>query len=162
MILRRISPGVFLWCVGVLLVSCSGGEAPTDRPLPSVPAAYVDKHMPQGWWTDPKVVEEGEKIFRGEVNPDVNCSNCHGKDGAPTRRGARDFRAAAVISRFSDSYWFWRVSEGVPMTKMSAWKGKLTEEQRWKVIAYEHTFSHGGQPALHEDYQTPEKPESKS
>ena len=41
---------------------------------------------------------------------------------------------------YSDSVWFWRISEGVPNTKMKAWKSKLSEEDRWKVMAFERTF----------------------
>ncbi|MHB8483425.1 MAG: c-type cytochrome, partial [Nitrospiria bacterium] len=53
------------------------------------------------------------------------------------------------MNQFSDSYWFWRISEGVPKTKMPSWKARLTEEQRWKAMAYEHTFSHGGKAEEH-------------
>jgi mono/diheme cytochrome c family protein len=116
--------------------------------------AYQDKHMPDGWWTDPQIIEEGKKIFTGEHNIDVNCASCHGKDGKPVKRGARDFRVAQRMSLYSDSAWFWRVSEGVPKTKMKSWKAKLSEEEIWKVIAYEHTFSHGGRPAPHDDYKS--------
>ena len=46
---------------------------------------------------------------------------------------------------YSDSQWFWRVSEGVKGTKMPAWKKKLkSEEDRWKIIAYERTFGLDG------------------
>ncbi len=44
----------------------------------------------------------------------------------------------------SDSVWFWRISEGVPNTKMKAWKSKLPEEDRWKAMAYERTFGLSG------------------
>jgi len=57
------------------------------------------------------------------------------------------------MSLYSDSTWFWRVSEGVPKTKMKAWKEKLSEEDRWKVIAFEHTFSHENKPHEHDDYK---------
>jgi hypothetical protein len=144
--------GVVLIFAFLLSVSCTGGGGPVVE-LPEVPPEYAEKHMPQGWWIDPKVVEEGRAIYLGEVKIDVDCSNCHGKDGRPTRRGAVDFRASERTSRFSDSFWFWRVSEGVPRTKMAGWKDKLSEEQRWKVIAFEHTFSHGGKPSLHDDYK---------
>jgi hypothetical protein len=140
----------------VVFIAGCGAEAPL-LPPPPVPAEYADKHMPAGWCTDPKIVEEGHKIFTGEMNIDVNCSSCHGKDGKPVKRGARDFRQAEHIKLFSDSFWFWRISEGVPNTKMKAWKEKLPEEDRWKVMAYEHTFSHKGQgqPAAHDDYTPP-------
>jgi hypothetical protein len=53
------------------------------------------------------------------------------------------------VNRLSDSYWFWRVSEGVPDTLMLAWKGHLDEEEIWKVIAFQHQFSHGGKAEEH-------------
>lgn len=119
------------------------------KPLKPVPVGYADKHMPKGWWTDPKIIAEGKQIFEGEVNPDINCFSCHGKDGAPTTRGARDLRAVRM-KRMSDSYWIWRISEGVPDTPMQPWKALLTEEERWKVMAYEHQFSHGGKAEVHD------------
>lgn len=53
------------------------------------------------------------------------------------------------MNKFTDSYWFWRISEGVPGTKMPPWKGVFTEEQRWQVMAYEHMFSHDGKAEEH-------------
>jgi hypothetical protein len=49
------------------------------------------------------------------------------------------------MSLYSDSVWFWRVSEGVKGTKMKPWKTKLSEDERWKVIAFESTFALKGQ-----------------
>jgi hypothetical protein len=46
---------------------------------------------------------------------------------------------------YSDSVWFWRVNEGVKGTKMKPWKSKLSEDEIWKVIAYESTFGLKGQ-----------------
>ncbi|HEY5595080.1 MAG TPA: hypothetical protein VIL61_08000, partial [Nitrospiria bacterium] len=48
------------------IAACGGGESPMQTP-PPVPAEYADKHMPAGWWTDPKIIEEGKKIFIGET-----------------------------------------------------------------------------------------------
>jgi hypothetical protein len=76
--------------VGVMVsvLTLSGGMAYSGEllPLRSVPADYADKHMPTGWWTDPKVIEEGAKIYSGEVNPLVNCRSCH-EDGQPVKSG---------------------------------------------------------------------------
>lgn len=128
------------------------GEEQELAPLVPVPDEYKGKQMPAGWWTDPKVLEAGKQIYEGKANPEVKCFECHGADGVPTRkgRGARDFRNATNTNRFSDEYWFWRISEGVPKTKMQGWKEHLSEEQRWQVMAYEHTFSHGGKAEPHE------------
>ena len=44
------------------------------------------------------------------------------------------------MNLYSDSVWFWRISEGVPNTKMKAWKSKLSEEDRWKLVLFERNF----------------------
>lgn len=120
-----------------------GGEGPIVPPPPP-PAEYADKHMPAEWWADEKIAEEGRKLFIGATNPDVNCASCHGKDGKPVKAGARDFRVGERMMLYSDSVWFWRISEGVPNTKMKPWKSKLSEEDRWKLVAYERNFSMKG------------------
>ncbi len=127
--------------VSILILSGGMAYAEEPVPLPEVPAEYADKKMPAGWLTDPKVIAEGEMIYSGEAHPQVNCASCHGKDGKPVKKGARDFRDKAQMGRMSDAFWFWRVSEGVPKTKMKAWKSLLSEEQIWQVIAYERQFS---------------------
>jgi len=131
-----------LFAMGLLVAACGGeggGEGPVVPPPPA-PAEYADKHMPAGWWTDAGKVEEGRKLFIGETNPDVNCASCHGKDGKPVKAGARDFRNGERMKLYSDSVWFWRISEGVPNTKMKAWKSKLSDEDRWKLVLYERSF----------------------
>ncbi len=144
--------GLAMWG-GLILSGGLAYAADPSAPLPEVPAEYADKHMPPGGWTDADAIAEGKKIYTGEANPVVNCGSCHGKDGKPVKKGARDLRDPKNTTRFSDSFWFWRVSEGVRRTKMKAWKKYLSEEQIWQVIAYEHMFSHGGQPAEHTDYK---------
>lgn len=134
-----------------------------DKPLKPVPKAYAGKKMPSGWWTDPKIIAEGKKIFethkieyvykrKKRVAKD-GCATCHAinkKKDRPKKRGARDFRVAKRMNRFSESYWFWRIAEGVKKTSMPGWKDELTDEEIWKAIAYEHTWSHGNKPAVHD------------
>lgn len=131
----------------VALSACGGGEGGGEGPIvppPPAPPEYADKHMPDGWWTDAKIIEEGKEIYIGAKNPDVNCSSCHGKDGKPVKAGARDFRNGERMKMYSDSVWFWRISEGVPNTKMKAWKSKLSAEDVWKVMAFERNFGLAG------------------
>jgi mono/diheme cytochrome c family protein len=146
--------GISIMMMGCALV-LSGGMAFAEDlpPLPPLPAEYADKHMPAGGWTDAKAIAEGAKIYSGESNPVVNCGSCHGKDGKPVKKGARDLRDPKNVGRFSDSFWFWRIAEGIPKTKMKAWKSLLSEEQIWQVMAFEHQFSHDGKPAEHTDYK---------
>ena len=129
--------------VAFLAAGCAE-EQESTAPPPPAPPEYADKHMPAGWWADEKIIAEGKTIFEGVKNIDVNCSSCHGKDGKPVKAGARDFRKGERMKLYSDSVWFWRISEGVPNTKMKAWKSKLPEEDRWKAMAYERTFGLSG------------------
>ncbi len=148
--------------MAVFLLAPRFVHADEEEGMKPVPKAYAGKHMPKGWWSDTKIIAEGKKIFetarlefdyKGKKEQVKDgCATCHAIDPVKDRakqRGARDFRVGAKMNQFSDSYWFWRVSEGVPKTKMPGWKDKLSEEERWKVIAYEHTWSHGNQPAEH-------------
>jgi len=140
---KRFIPLLVVLLLIFLAIGCSKkeGAKPGAVKIPPVPPEYADKHMPEGWWTDEKVLAAGKEIFEGKKNIDVNCGACHGLNGVPVLTGTRDLRDASLINQWSDSYWFWRVSEGVPNTAMTGWKDKLTEEERWQVIAYARTFS---------------------
>ncbi len=135
---RRMSSVLALIVMGFALSAC--GEAKPLQPPPPAPPEYADMHMPDGYWGNEEIIAQGKAIFIGAENIDVNCASCHGKDGKPVKAGARDFRQGDHMAKFSDAQWFWRVSEGVKGTKMKAWKSKLSEEDRWKVIAFESTF----------------------
>lgn len=125
--------------MGISLSACGGGEGPPVPPPPA-PPEYADKHMPDGYWNNPEILEEGKAIYTGVQNIDVNCASCHGKNGKPVKAGARDFRRTEQMLLYSDSVWFWRVNEGIKGTKMKPWKSKLSEDEIWKVIAFEATF----------------------
>jgi formylglycine-generating enzyme required for sulfatase activity len=147
---RRIAQCIMVLISGMTLSGAIAASAEL-MPLDPVPAPYADKHMPAGWWTDPRVIEEGRKIYVGEAHPKVSCTGCHGEDGEPVRSG-EGVRSLKNTKRFSDSYWFWRVAEGIPKTPMTPWKSLLSEDQIWQVVAFMHTFSHGGKPVEHKDY----------
>ena len=131
--------------MGLFMVACGGegGEGPIVAP-PQSPAEWADKHMPAGWWADPAKMEEGRKLYIGQTNPDVNCGSCHGKDGKPTKAGARDFRVGERMKLYSDSVWAWRIADGVPNTKMKGWKSKLSDEDVWKLVLFTASFGMPG------------------
>ncbi len=157
----------FMLCIAAITFILGQGRAFSAeekvKPLKPVPKAYANKNMPKGWWTDLEIIEEGKKIFETTVleyefkrktrTAKEGCATCHGinpQKDRPKKRGSPDFRIGERVNRFSDSYWFWRVSEGVAKTRMPGWKEKLTEAEIWKVIAYQHTWSHGNKPAIHD------------
>ncbi|MEO5375835.1 MAG: c-type cytochrome [Alphaproteobacteria bacterium] len=74
-----------------------------------------------------------------------NCATCHGESGVGDGSGAAaltprpaNLRMAARSPIASDGYLFWTITEGGEQlgTGMRAFKGKLTDEQIWKVILY--------------------------
>ena len=126
----------------VVLGACGLPEPPQAGN--AIPAEYANTHMPEGWWTDEAVIEEGRQLYLGMKNPNVNCAQCHGEMGKPVRTGARDFRDASAMKEYSDSRLLWRISEGVPFSSMGAYKNKLSEEETWKVIAFVSTLGMDG------------------
>lgn len=149
-----------LMTIMVLALTQNYLYAHMEHQMEDIPPEYVEKHMPKGWWTDLKIIEEGKVIYQGEKygktvskSAKVNCAKCHGADGKPTVKRTPDFRGEGLINRLSDRYLFWRISEGNPKTIMRGRKERLTEEERWKVIAYIHTFSHGGKAEIHEHHK---------
>ena len=108
--------------------------------------------MPEGWWTDPKVIEEGGRIYEGLVNPDVMCGACHGSEGPPLMEGARDFRQKEYMDSKTDKELFDAVTNGVlkngEPTPMTAWGEMINPGQRWKVLAYIFNTFTGGRKDL--------------
>ena len=129
------------------------GETRKAQLSDMVPKEYRTKRMPAGWWTNPQIIAEGKQLYEGTADESVHtgvvCAVCHGPDGKPLLRGTRNLTQAAYMADMTESYWYWRVAEGVPRTAMQGWKDALTEAQTWKIIAYEHTFSHGGKAEPH-------------
>jgi mono/diheme cytochrome c family protein len=134
------------------------GEAGCSLPDPpekggAVPPEYADTHMPEGWWSEQAIIEEGRRLYLGNQKADVNCAQCHGKTGKPVRGGARDFRNTAAMKEHSDSYLLWRISEGVPLSQMRGYKHRLSREDMWKIIAFIGTL---GMKGMHYDPETKE------
>lgn len=132
-----------VWLLTLLFIgACGPPESPSTGD--SIPIEYASKHMPEGWWVDQSVIEEGRQIYLGHTKSTVNCANCHGKNGKPVRSGTRDLRDTVTMKKFSDSHLLWRISEGVSFTKMGAYKSQLSEDEIWKVIAFIGTLGMEG------------------
>ena len=138
----RLTYGLFAMFIMTLGCNQSGTS---HRPTLDVPLEYADKHMPEGWWNDAKILSEGRLLYQGVKKSFVNCAECHGRDGKPVKKGASDLRNTRKVKRFSDSYWYWRIVEGVPMTNMKPYAKKLSEQEIWKIVAYQRNFGLRGQ-----------------
>src|SRR5512138_1234961 len=127
-VLLRVLVGIgFL--AGLAGATAMAGEAAEE----AIPPEFAEKIMPTGIRDDPASHVIGREIYEGRVNPAVNCAWCHGNDGKSTRlgKGAPDLSALTEVSKHSEAYWFWRISEKKSGTTMPGYKDKLTEEQRW-------------------------------
>jgi mono/diheme cytochrome c family protein len=126
------------------------------------PLEYADAHVPPGVWTDPAMIARGKEIYA------TRCAICHGDSGDGKGPAGvalplkpPDLRDKAAIAEMRDNYWFWRVSEGGFVdpfkskgSAMPPWKGELSVQDRWAVMAYQHTFS--GHNGPHVPWEHPE------
>jgi mono/diheme cytochrome c family protein len=75
-----------------------------------------------------------------------HCQSCHGENGDGKGKKAEelstapaDFTSARGIAGQTDGELFWKISEG--HRPMPAFKGKLSEEERWQAVDYIRTFA---------------------
>ena len=138
-----------------------------DHDHPAVPAAYANAHIPDGVWTDPKMLAKGKEVYV------ARCALCHGDKGDGKGPGAAnlplkpaDLTDGKMVAEMAGNFWYWRVSEGglaEPFkskgSAMPAWKGELSQSDRWAVIAYAHTLSgHRGPHVASEHPELAPKP----
>ncbi len=180
MIHRRITlcaPAVAVVVVAVMTLSAPDVRADAgphtkggrhDHDHPPVPQAYASAHLPDSVWTDPKMLAKGRDIYVAK------CAPCHGENGDGKGPGAAnlplkpaDLTDAKMVAEMPGNFWYWRVSEGGLVepfkskgSAMPAWKGELSQGDRWAVIAYAHSLS--GHRGPHVASQHPElKPKPK-
>jgi mono/diheme cytochrome c family protein len=138
-----------------------------DHEHPAVPAAYAKSHIPDHVWTDPKMIAKGKEIFIAK------CALCHGEKGegkgpasANLALKPADLTDGKMVAEMAGNFWLWRVSEGglvepfkSKASVMPAWKGELSMNDRWAVIAYAHTLSgHRGPHVASEHPELAPKP----
>lgn len=117
------------------LVACGGGNAKPVATLAPVPSEFAGKSNPLG----ADVATAGANVFA------TNCVPCHGTQGhgdgpAGAALDPKPKNLAELQTMAGDDYLFWRISTGKEGTAMVAWKGVLTDEQIWQVIAFIRTL----------------------
>ena len=128
-------------------------RAASPHEHPAVPAAYAAVTASPDIWTNPAVLARGQAIHT------TQCAVCHGREGegdgpavASQAVKPASLRDRAMVAEMTAAYWFWRVSEGGAVepfksagSTMPAWKNVLSVEDRWAVVAYQHSLSgHAG------------------
>jgi mono/diheme cytochrome c family protein len=130
---------LFVVLAALVLTACAGGggeaETDTDAAPASVPAEFAGRTNPLG--ADASTA--GTEVFKN------NCVACHGEQGhgdgpAGAAINPRPKNLPKLASTVGDDYLFWRISTGREGTSMVAWKGVLTDEQIWQVVAFIRTL----------------------
>ncbi len=126
--------------------------------LKTAVAIATDK-MPDGWWTDEKVLAEGKRIYDGLYNEDVACQVCHGKDGTPQMEEASDFRSDEKYMKTTAARLFQVVKYGFGPDGsglMTEWREYLDDEQIWQTIAYVNVVANNGEVKERPDPEGPD------
>jgi mono/diheme cytochrome c family protein len=137
--------GVVLVLVGVYLYF-STGSAPVAVTAAPIPFERTLAHMSLNAYLkklphpDPQVPENEVSYMAGAEVYKQNCAVCHGLPGEPKTNIAEGmapdppqlFKGKGVTD---DEAWesYWKVENGIRMTGMPGFKGKLTEPQIWQV-----------------------------
>src|SRR2546425_5752633 len=114
-----------------------------------VPLEHADARAPWSVGAAPAMITRGKEISA------PRCAVCHGDQGDGKGPAGvalplkpPDFRDKDGVAEMRDNYWFWRVSEGGQVepfkakgSAMPSWKSELSVQDRWAVMAYQHTFS---------------------
>lgn len=75
-----------------------------------------------------------------------NCAVCHGIDALGNGPNSITLEkkpanfTRAFYKQYPDAFWFFRVREGVPGTRMPHWGETLSEDQMWYLVAYLRTL----------------------
>lgn len=81
-----------------------------------------------------KATREGKKLYA------QFCAICHGKKGKGDGMAGMSLKPRPanftkdIIQKQSDGAIYWKITEGKP--PMAAYKGVLTEEQRWQLVNF--------------------------
>lgn len=136
---------------GLFLSGCGSGAPGEDAELDGAGGVAIERPEPPEQYAGMTNPLEGdpETIAAGETLYQANCSSCHGPAGAgngPAAGGLEPPPAdlAEIHASLSDAYLHWRIAEGGLMepfnSVMPAWRGILSTEQIWQIIAYIRTW----------------------
>jgi len=132
---RRRTQAVLKVFFAVLLAACAGLNLAARDPwkAPEQAAALSNPLS-----ANKEAVEKGKAIYLDR------CIDCHGKKGKGDGSGAADLETRppdftqAQVRQQTDGQIFWKISEG--RKPMPGYGRKLSEEQRWQLVAYMRTL----------------------
>ena len=128
---------VLMLLLTLCLSACGGSEANVEETsmIETVPAEFAGQINPYG----AEVSTAGGELFQ------IYCASCHGESGLGDGIAGASLEPAPsnlveLQTSVGDDYLFWRIRAGKDGTAMVAWKGILTDEQIWQVVAFIRTL----------------------
>ena len=120
-----------------LALAASACAAPKSAPPAPVPESPAARYL-----RDPAAVNRGKKIFIGTCG-----AYCHSTQNV--ERDAPSLFDCEWRDGGTDQAIFQSIADGVPGTRMPAWKGALPEgdDDIWRVVAYLRSASTCREPA---------------
>ncbi len=91
-------------------------------------------------WTlahSPDEMADGERLYA------ASCAGCHGDTGAGIAP-APDWTTPGSLVLTNDETLFEAIRDGVPNTTMPGFADRLTDAERWRIVAYVRALSLGG------------------
>ena len=133
--MKKVLFGSFILIV-LAISACGASGSSNDEPTHElIPVEYVGKSNP----LSADAAEPGAVTFKS------TCANCHGEEGrgdgpASSSLNPMPKNLAELQAQVGDDYLFWKISDGSLGTAMVGWKGILTEEQIWELVAFIRTL----------------------
>ena len=121
----------------LLFSACVESDSQTEETtaIETVPPEFAGQTNPYG----AEAATAGAELFQ------IYCASCHGETGlgdgiAGASLEPAPSNLAELQASVGDDYLFWRIRTGKSGTAMVGWKGILTDEQIWQVVAFIRTL----------------------
>ena len=133
------------WVLSTLAMSVfifPQGAFSAERKTPTAPDEYLLMTNPIA--PTEEVLKDAESLYKSK------CRKCHSSDGkgrGTATKGMkvkpRDYTDKAVMEELPDGQLFWIIVNGSDpdTTEMEGFKGKLKEEDAWKLVLYIRNFA---------------------
>ena len=147
--LKALIVGVILGAalvLGGVWLYFTSGRAPvavTDPPLPfekKLAHASLNAHLDKQQRSEPAVPADETTFLAGAEVYKHNCAVCHGLPGvAPTAISEGEYPKPPELFKGTgvtdDPAWesYWKAANGIRLTGMPGFKGRLTDAQLWQV-----------------------------
>lgn len=126
---------VVMALMALMLAACSESKSDTGGATEAVPDEFAGQTNPFGT----EMAGEGAELYK------IYCSSCHGETGLGDGIAGASLQPAPsnlvkLQSAVEDDFLFWRIRAGKDGTAMVGWKGILSDEQIWQVVAFIRTL----------------------